>query len=49
MAASNNFSYTVYVFNCPNTEKYRVNKIAASPDMNFIEPIFSVLGQLYIV
>jgi hypothetical protein len=57
-------SYTVY--NCPNTEKYRVNKIhigrgeankihigrgEAEPDMNFIDPIFSVLklGQLYTV
>ena len=52
-------SYTVY--NCPNTEKYRVNKIhiglgkihigrgEAKPDMSFIDPIFSVLGQLYTV
>jgi hypothetical protein len=40
--------------NCPKTEKYRVNKIhigqgEAEPDMNFIDPIFSVLGQLYTV
>jgi hypothetical protein len=35
-------SYTLY--NCPNTEKYR-----ASPNMNLIDPIFSVLGQLYTV
>jgi hypothetical protein len=46
----NNISYTVY--NCRNTEKYRVNKIhigrgEAESDMNFIDPIFSVLGQLY--
>ena len=45
-------SYTVY--NCPNTEKYRVNKIhigrgEVEPDMNFIDPIFSALGQLYAV
>jgi len=45
-------SYTVY--NCPNTEKYRVNKIHIGrgedePDMNFIDPIFSALGQLYTV
>jgi hypothetical protein len=45
-------SYTVYT--SPNTEKYRVNKIhivrgEAEPDMNFIDPIFSVLGQLYTV
>jgi hypothetical protein len=39
-------SYTVY--NCPNMEKYRVNKIhigrgeAPRLDMNFIDPIFSV-------
>jgi CO dehydrogenase/acetyl-CoA synthase alpha subunit len=45
-------SYTVY--NYPNTEKYRVNKIhivrgEAEHDMNIIDPIFSVLGQLYTV
>jgi hypothetical protein len=45
-------SYTVY--NSPNTEKYRVNKIhtgrgEVEPDMNFIDLIFSVLGQLYTV
>jgi hypothetical protein len=39
----------VTVYNCPNTEKCRVNKIhigrgEAEPDMNFIDPIFSVLG-----
>jgi hypothetical protein len=49
----------VTVYNCPNTEKCRVNKIhigrgeigrdEAEPDMNFIDPIFSVLGQLYTV
>ena len=48
----NTISYTVY--NCPNTKKYRVNKMhigraEAEPDMNFIDPIFSVLGQLYTV
>ena len=42
------------MYNCPNTEKYRVNKFhigrgEAEPDMNFIDPIFSVLGQLYTV
>jgi hypothetical protein len=31
----------VTVYNCPNT--------AASPDMHFNDPIFSVLGQLYTV
>jgi hypothetical protein len=41
-------------YNCPNTEKYRVNKIhigrgEAKPDMSFIDPIFSVLEQLYTV
>jgi hypothetical protein len=45
-------SYTAY--NCPNTEKYWVNKIhigrdEIEPDMNFIDTIFSVLGQLYTV
>jgi hypothetical protein len=39
----------------PNTEEYRVNKIhigrgeAPRLDMNCIDPIFSVLGQLYCV
>ena len=42
------------VYNCPNTEKYWVNKIQigrgeAELDVNFIDPIFSVLGQLYTV
>ena len=45
-------SYTVH--NCPNTETYLVNKIhigrgEVEPDMNFIDPIFSVLGQMYSV
>ena len=34
-------SYTVY--NCPNMEKYRVNKThigRGESDMNFIDPIF---------
>ena len=42
-------SYTVY--NCPNTEKYRVNKIhiglgEAEPDMNFIDLKFFVLRTI---
>jgi hypothetical protein len=42
------------VYNCPNTEKYRDNKIHIGrgedePDMYFIDSIFSVLGQLYTV
>ena len=36
--------YTVY--NCPDMEKYRVNKIHIG---NFIDPIFFVLGKLYTV
>ena len=44
-----NISYTVY--NCPNTEKYRANKIhiglgEAEPDMNFIDLKFSVLRTI---
>jgi hypothetical protein len=37
----------------PNTENIGsitlISDEAASPDMNFIDPIFSVLGQLYSV
>ena len=49
MLLVDNISYAVY--NCPNTEKYRGNKIHIGRDsnMNFIDPIFSVLGQLYTV
>ena len=41
------------VYNCPNTENIGSIKLlsgeAAEPHMNFIDPIFSVLGQVYTV
>jgi hypothetical protein len=51
MCVEIDISYTVC--NSPNTENIGsitlISGEAAEPDMNFIDPIFSVLGQLYTV